>query len=450
MRRLALLLLGSLILTACNTISPAPVAPARGSLSSTTESTVKPTHPPAEAQTAPTESLATAEPAATAEPPAGLDGLIDDFSDPASGWDSRSGAEGSVGYENGEYVIQVNEADYSLWANPGAVFGDVLIGVTARPTADSAPTDLGAICRYQDAGNFIYGEITSDGFYGISHMKNGDLKMLTGGGALRRSDAIREGTQANRVQLLCAGNRFALVVNDQVVAEIEANASASGDVGLIAGTFEKGGAQVRFDDFSAVVPSDSDVSELLRGGSVLLADNFSDPASGWEVRETANGATGYRDNCYFIRIKSPTFQLWSSPDRFFAGDVVVEATARVADGPEKNEMGVICRYQDKQNFVYSSVGADGYYAIIEVKDNQSRFLTGDGKFQRSTAIPTGDETYTIRLACEGDRYTLFVNDQEIDSAQSSAFTAGDVGLLAGAFDQGGVEILFDNFSVSKP
>jgi hypothetical protein len=96
------------------------------------------------------------------------------------------------------------------------------------------------------------------------------------------------------------------------------------------------------------------------------------------------------------------------------------------------------------------VGADGYYAIVEIRDDETNILTGDGKFQSSDAIPAGNATYVIRLACQGDRYTLFVNGKEIDTASSSAFSGGDVGLLAGTFDQGGVEIVFDNFSVSTP
>ena len=50
---------------------------------------------------------------------------------------------------------------------------------------------------------------------------------------------FRPASQANQLQFLCAGNRFTLIVNDQFVDGIEAEAPASGDVGLIAGTFEK-------------------------------------------------------------------------------------------------------------------------------------------------------------------------------------------------------------------
>ncbi len=456
MRRLALLLSGLVMLLACSLSSTAPAAPStptRVPLLPTTESTAKPTRPPVGAQSLPTKAPATDEPLATLEPSSSAtsDRFVDDFSDPSSGWDVNSGPEGSVGYENGEYVIQVDKVDYNLWANPGRKFDDALVGVTVRPDDNSATADMGVICRYQDTDNFFYGEITSDGFYGINQLKNGALSILTGGGKLQRSAVIRQDAQANHVQFLCAGNHFTLIVNDQFVDGIEADAPASGDVGLIAGTFDKGGARVRFDDFSAVLPPPgTEVGSIQPGGNVLFSDDFGDPKSGWDVRKTDNGASGYRAGRYFISVDKPKYQLWSSPGRSFQGDVVVEVTAGLASGPEENEMGVICRYQDGQNFMYSSIGTDGYYAIVEIKDDQTKILTGNGKFVQSDAIPTNGESYTIRLACEGDTYTLFVNGKQIDSATSEAFTSGDAGLLAGTFDQGGVEVLFDDFRVSKP
>jgi hypothetical protein len=321
------------------------------------------------------------------------------------------------------------------------------VSVQAEPLDETVPSDMGLICRYQDVDNFIYGAITSDGYYGINQMKDGTLRVLTGGGQLRSSDVIQQGAQGNAIQLQCAGNQFTLVVNDKVLTNVEADAPVSGDVGLLAGTFEKPGARVRFDDFEAATatstlpPADE---------SVLYADDFSDAGSGWDVRATDNGASGYRDGRYFIRVDSPKYQLWSTTGQDFTGDVMVDVVAGAAAGPQENEMGVMCRYQDIDNFVYGSVGSDGFYAIIEVADNKTTILTGDGQFQQSDVIPVGSETYAIRFACEGDRYTLSVNGQEIDSARSSTFSGGDVGLLAGAFDQGGVEIHFDDFSVSAP
>src|SRR3974377_2471351 len=252
MRRLALVFV-SMLLAACSASLPAPATPARAPLLPTSESTAEPTRPPVQVSPSSMPRPSTAEPLATRGPTStiGPNKLVDDFSDPKSGWDVSTGAEGSVGYENGEYVIQGDKGDFFLWGNPVRKFDDVLVGVTAQPAANSATADMGAICRYQDLDNFIYGGITSDGFYGISQVKKGGLSILTGGGKFKASDVIHQNGASNQIQILCAGNRFTLVVNGRSVAEITADAPANGDVGLIAGTFEKPGARVRFDNFSA-------------------------------------------------------------------------------------------------------------------------------------------------------------------------------------------------------
>jgi hypothetical protein len=448
-----------MMLLACSLSAAAPATtdtPTRVPLLPTTASTAKPTRPPVGATALPTKTPLS-EVSATEAPLATLDAgtsvsdaeFADDFSDLNSGWDSYANEHGSAGYTDGQYMIKVDDVEYSLWANPSQEFGDVLVGVTVQPTANSAIADMGPLCRYQDVDNFVYGSITSDGYYGITQMKNGDFTILSGGGKLQPNDTIRQGSKANQVQLLCAGNNFALFVNDQFIDAVQAEAPARGDVGLIAGTFEKGGAQVRFDDFSAVPPPPgTEIGPV--GEQPLFADDFSDPQSGWDVRKTENGASGYRNGRYFIRVEKPKFQLWSTAGQEFADDVIVTVSAGPSAGPAENEMGVICRYQDSDNFIYGSVGSDGFYAIVEEVKGETTILTDGGKFQQSDAIPVDSEAYFIQLACVGDQYTLSVNGIAIDTATSTTFTGGDVGLLAGTFDEGGVEILFDDFSVSEP
>ena len=452
MRRLSAVLLGLSMLVACSSSPAAPAAsstPTRVPLLPASESTARPTRPPISLPALPTDLPPTDEPLATLEvsPSTPLPEWVDDFSDPGSGWDVNSAQEGSVGYEDGGYVIQVDKTEYSLWSNPGRVLNDVAISVQAQPLVEAVPSDMGIICRYENVDNFMYGAITSDGYYGITQMKSGDLKILSGNGKLRSSEVIQQGAQPNVIKFQCVGNQFTLLVNDQVLDTVEADAPASGDAGLLAGSFEKPGARVRFDDFAAK----NEVSATsTAGGKVLFADDFSDASSGWDVRKTNNGSSDYRDGHYFIRVDSPKFQLWSTTGQDFTDDVIVEAMAGPAAGPQENEMGVMCRYQDINNFIYGSIGSDGFYAIVEVADNKTNILTGNGHFQQSAAIPVSSETYPIRFACEGDRYTLSVNGQEIDSIHSSTFSHGDAGLLAGTFGQGGVEIVFDDFKVSRP
>ena len=70
--------------------------------------------------------------------------------------------------------------------------------------------------------------------------------------------------------------------------------------------------------------------------------------------------------------------------------------------------------------------------------------------QYSGKIKTGAAVNHLRADCNGDTLTFYINGFKIAEARDSTLTHGDVGLLAGTFDQPGVDVIFDNFVVMKP
>jgi len=193
------------------------------------------------------------EPAAPASSDSSSTALFsDDFSASNTGWDSATDEAGVTDYLEGEYQILVNQTDYYLWANPGKTFSDVRVEVDLRAVEDRGG-DMGLICRYKDAENFYFLRITSDGYYGISKMVNGEESLL-GNDQLIVSDRIKTGTEANHLRADCVGDQLTLYVNGDMVADITDADLTSGDVGLIAGTFEQGGNDVRFDNFQVFRP----------------------------------------------------------------------------------------------------------------------------------------------------------------------------------------------------
>jgi hypothetical protein len=50
----------------------------------------------------------------------------------------------------------------------------------------------------------------------------------------------------------------------------------------------------------------------------------------------------------------------------------------------------------------------------------------------------------------GDHLALHVNGELVADVRDGTFTSGDVGLIAGTFEEGGVEIHFDDFLVFEP
>jgi hypothetical protein len=183
-------------------------------------------------------------------------------------------------------------------------------------------------------------------------------------------------------------------------------------------------------------------------GQPLYHEDFSNPSSGWPHAVSADGELGYADGAYRILVQSAGHDLWAVSGHAY-GDVKVEADAARLAGPVINRFGVICRYQDGKNFYFFIISSDGYYAIGKIK-NGAAVLLGQSMMAYNSAIIQGDGTNHLRFDCLGNTLTAYANGQPVAITSDADFSAGDAGLIAGTFDQGGVEIVFDNFVVYKP
>ncbi len=190
--------------------------------------------------------------------------------------------------------------------------------------------------------------------------------------------------------------------------------------------------------------------------NLLFKDDFSSTSSGWDQSTTDTGTTDYQDGQYRILVSQPQYDMWANPKlTSLPADVRVEVDATKASGPEANDFGVICRYTETgsgsdtaYNFYYFMISSDGYAAIGKVQNTEQSFLT-DLLSEPSPAIKSNEVNH-IRGDCIGDTLTMYVNGEQLFSIKDSDLTGGDVGLLAGTFEEAGTEILFDNFLVTKP
>lgn len=173
----------------------------------------------------------------------------DDFSSSNSGWDEVTvDGQGMTDYENGYYRI-LDEADEIYWANPGLSFTDMSLEVDATKAGGPDDNLFGVICRYQDENNFYLFLISSDGYYGIGKVTNGDLSLF-GTDMYQPTDTINQGNATNRIKADCVGSNLTLTVNGQLVGSASDTAYGSGDIGLIAGASSTGGAgaDIHFDN----------------------------------------------------------------------------------------------------------------------------------------------------------------------------------------------------------
>lgn len=178
----------------------------------------------------------------------------DDFSDSGSGWDRISQQpSGTLDYADGSYRIFVSESYRMLWASPGLNFEDVQIEVDATSLTVLQDDNFGVICRAKDQDNFYFLVISSDGYYGAGKVKQG-VQSLIGMPAMLPSESIYQGHSANHLGADCIGDTLNLYANSVLLASVEDAEFDSGEVGLIAGTFENPGTEVYFDNFTVLKP----------------------------------------------------------------------------------------------------------------------------------------------------------------------------------------------------
>ena len=127
----------------------------------------------------------------------------------------------------------------------------------------------------------------------------------------------------------------------------------------------------------------------------------------------------------------------------------MEVDAHEAAGPDDNLFGMICRYQEANNFYPSAIGGNGYAGITKRTGGQVLVISNP-LLTRSPAVIRGQESNHLRAICKGNKLSLYVNDQLVAQATENDFQGGDVGLLASAGNQAGVEIHFTNFELPRP
>jgi hypothetical protein len=189
-------------------------------------------------------------------------------------------------------------------------------------------------------------------------------------------------------------------------------------------------------------------TQAAQSGAVLFADDFTNPNSGWDTWTQNGSVVSYQDGFLRIYVAETQYSFWSRPGKRYDDALIQVDAVRIA-GPEDNDMGILCRYKDEDNFYAFLISSDGYGGIMKVKDGRYNLLTGDA-LSYYAAIQTGEKINTIGAGCVGSTLTLTVNGEQLASVDDSDFAAGEVGVIAGTYGQAGVDIAFDNFLVMKP
>jgi hypothetical protein len=200
--------------------------------------------------------------------------------------------------------------------------------------------------------------------------------------------------------------------------------------------------------FGALMAACSLFTPAVSPGEVLFQDDFSRAESGWDRYADDIYQADYHAGSYRIKLSQVNRMVWSRPQLNFE-DVLIRVESQRLSGPTDNVFGVICRYVDHDHFTFFLISSDGFAGIGRYAGGEKELLSHE------TLLPTDvigppDSSNLIQASCVGSELTLWVNGERVADATAPDVTKGDVGLIVGAYDEGEVEIQFDNFSTLMP
>lgn len=181
---------------------------------------------------------------------------------------------------------------------------------------------------------------------------------------------------------------------------------------------------------------------------VLLEDDFSDDTTGWEIVNNVYELKGYSSEGYLISINNKGGRSISTTGLQF-NDVNIQVETHKLTGSNDAYLGIVCRYQDNENYYRFFVTPDGYTGIVKVVNGLNSTLPG-GKMSYNHDVLQDDRTNLLEVSCVGNQLKLMVNNKLAVSAEDDQLKKGDVGIFAETGLDGAGSFIFNQFIVTKP
>ena len=183
---------------------------------------------------------------------------------------------------------------------------------------------------------------------------------------------------------------------------------------------------------------------------VLYQDDFETNSGNWILESDMDAEATITEGQLRLAINSPNLVAWAELSGHKFDDFVLEVDASQLAGPDDNSYGVIFRMKEQTEFYRFDVSGDGYYEFSRRNDDEANPWTSITEWLDSDAIHKGASTNQIKIEAEGDHFSFYVNGQLVVEADDNSYRSGGVGLDAGSFSEAGVQVAFDNLTVSEP
>jgi hypothetical protein len=368
--------------------------------------------------------------------------LSDDFRRADERWPTVENNQGSISFARRGLNFQIQSPDYALWTAGEDVAAlapaDALVEVDVTRNRGAVNDTYGLLVRFVDNDNFYYFGISGAGTYSFWRVVADEWSPLAEWTAVDAIDVTDDAT--NRLGVLAQGDRFLLMVNDILVADVTDATFAAGGAGLYAGTYEYGDLDVTFDNLDvwvltqgeAAVPVDEQALAAAQARVDEIGENdasyttrFTRDDGGWSEAADESATIDIARGRLRIDIDEAQWLAWSE-NAEQRDDFLIEADAALTEGNSPAEIGIAFRIVDGSNFYLMAIDNTGRASLWKKADDQWHVLSA---WAKDDAIETfaGAEN-RIGVLAEGSSLSAIVNGKVVASVEEDSFAEGTTAL----------------------
>jgi hypothetical protein len=150
------------------------------------------------------------------------------------------------------------------------------------------------------------------------------------------------------------------------------------------------------------------------------------------------------DGAYHIVVAEPYSLVVGVSKQLSLGSFSLEVDATQVSGDDDNEYGLVCGYQDEDNYYELAISGDGFVGFFAREDGSWNSISD---FAASDAINQGNARNHLRLEVDDGFFSFYVNGRLVLEQSDYRFAEGLIGFGGGSFSEPGLHCSFDNLEV---
>ncbi len=184
-----------------------------------------------------------------------------------------------------------------------------------------------------------------------------------------------------------------------------------------------------------------------QSGLLLLKDDFSQSGTSWEIwSKDGISAVGLVDGKLTMILQQPNTDIVTT-NHVNQSNVELSVFVQKEHGSSDNLIGLVCRYQNDDNYYGFLISSDGYFGIVKKTNGKVDLLNSD-MMQYSEIIYKGNAQNHLSAVCDGEVLNFFVNDVELARITDNDLTYGGNGFVIGSFSEpNDLVVSFDEFTL---